>query len=111
MQTSYAAYSTEWTPDYFEQAKAALVSGGKIDFGILDEELQRNGDRLLGIYCKFAATEPGIVSVSNIDKLLANSFNLGATCMIIFLFGLLRCSVGYIYTDMCIFHKTGHNLL
>ncbi len=113
MQASYAAYSKDWTPHYFEQAKAALVRGGKVDFGILDEELQRNairhlvenpadrgllpafnlsanealieknrkivqeryslkayGDRLLGIYRRLAATEPGIVSASNAGKLL-----------------------------------------
>ncbi len=42
MKTSYAAYSKDWKPDYFEQAKAALVVDGKVDFGILDELLQRN---------------------------------------------------------------------
>ncbi|MCF7849978.1 MAG: hypothetical protein K9M45_14085 [Kiritimatiellales bacterium] len=41
MQTSYAAYSKPWNPDYFEQAKAALVVDGKVDFGILSEPLQR----------------------------------------------------------------------
>ncbi len=113
MKWSYAAYSKDWTPDYFEQAKTALVSDGKVDFGILDEELQRNvirhlaenpadrgllpafnlsanetlignnrkivqeryslkayGDRLLGIYRRLAATEPGTVSASNANKLL-----------------------------------------
>ncbi len=42
MQASYAAYSKPWKPEYLEQAKAALVVDGKVDFGILDEPLQRN---------------------------------------------------------------------
>ena len=113
MKRSYAAYSKDWIPDYFEQAKTELVSDGKVDFGILDEELQRNvirhlaknpadrrllpafnlstnetlieknrtivqehysskayGDRLLGIYRRLAASEPGTVSASNAGQLL-----------------------------------------
>jgi glycosyltransferase involved in cell wall biosynthesis len=42
MRSSYASYSKDWKPDYFEEAKAALVIDGKVDFGILDESLQRN---------------------------------------------------------------------
>jgi glycosyltransferase involved in cell wall biosynthesis len=42
MKQSYESYSKPWKPGYFEQAKAALVVDGKVDFGILDEELQRN---------------------------------------------------------------------
>ncbi len=41
MKQSYAAYAKAWRPTYFERAKAALVHDGKVDFGILDEELQR----------------------------------------------------------------------
>ncbi len=113
MKRSYAAYSKKWMPDYLEQAKTELISDGKVDFGILDEELQRNvirhlaenpadrgllpefnlstnetlieknrkivqgryslkayGDRLLGIYRRLAATEPGTASASNAEKLL-----------------------------------------
>ncbi len=42
MKESYAAYSKDWDPGYFERAKAALIVDGKVDFGILDEPLQRN---------------------------------------------------------------------
>jgi glycosyltransferase involved in cell wall biosynthesis len=42
MKQSYAAYSMDWKNEYFEEAKAALVIDGKVDFGILDEPLQRN---------------------------------------------------------------------
>jgi len=42
MKQSYAAYSKDWKNEYFEQAKNALVVDGKVDFGILDEPLQRN---------------------------------------------------------------------
>ncbi len=42
MRQSYSAYSKEWKNDYFEQAKASLIRDGKVDFGILNEELQRN---------------------------------------------------------------------
>jgi glycosyltransferase involved in cell wall biosynthesis len=42
MKKSYASYSREWEEEYFEQAKAMLVIEGKVDFGILDEKLQRN---------------------------------------------------------------------
>ncbi len=42
MQISYAAYSKDWKPEFFEQAKAALVVDHKVDFGILSEPLQRN---------------------------------------------------------------------
>ncbi|MEA2068591.1 MAG: glycosyltransferase, partial [Verrucomicrobiota bacterium] len=47
MKQSYASYSKAWKPAYFEQAKAVLVVDGKVDFGILDEELQRNAIRHL----------------------------------------------------------------
>ncbi len=42
MRRSYAAYSKAWNPAYFEEAKSALIYDGKIDFGILNEPLQRN---------------------------------------------------------------------
>lgn len=113
MKTSYTAYSKAWDPTYFEQAKAAMVVDGKVDFGMLDETLQRNvirhlseypndraalpkleltageeliahnrsivqerysieayGQRLLEIYRKIAATEPGKVSSANAGALL-----------------------------------------
>jgi hypothetical protein len=41
MQQSYAAYAKPWRPRDFERAKEALVHNEKVDFGILDEELQR----------------------------------------------------------------------
>ncbi len=64
MKKSYAAYSKDWKNEYFEQAKAALVSSGKVDFGILDEELQRNVIRHL-------AKNPA-------DRGLLPAFNLSA---------------------------------
>jgi len=42
MQSSYSAYSKDWNTEYFEQAKTALVVDGQVDFGILNEQLQRN---------------------------------------------------------------------
>ena len=42
MKQSYESYSKEWNPEILEQAKAALVVDGKVDFGILDESLQRH---------------------------------------------------------------------
>lgn len=42
MKHSYAAYAKPWQNEYLEQAKVALVIDGKVDFGILDEPLQRN---------------------------------------------------------------------
>jgi glycosyltransferase involved in cell wall biosynthesis len=42
MRKSYEAYSKVWKPEYLEEAKAALIVDGKVDFGILDEALQRN---------------------------------------------------------------------
>jgi glycosyltransferase involved in cell wall biosynthesis len=41
MKASCSAYSKEWNTDDFEQAKPELVIDGKIDFGILNEQLQR----------------------------------------------------------------------
>jgi glycosyltransferase involved in cell wall biosynthesis len=41
MKQSYAAYAKSWQPRDFERAKEVLVHDGKVDFGILDEELQR----------------------------------------------------------------------
>ena len=41
MCTSYAAYGREWSPEVFEAAQSKLVRDGTVDFGILDEEMQR----------------------------------------------------------------------
>ena len=41
LRASRAAYSREWNDGLFEEAKAALVQDGCVDFGILDEEMQR----------------------------------------------------------------------
>jgi glycosyltransferase involved in cell wall biosynthesis len=113
MKKSYRAYSRMWNPDYAEQARAAVITDGCVDFGILDETLQRNvirhlaetpadrrhlppveisadaelirrnrniirerysleayGGKLLGIYHRLAATEPGEVSAANAAGLL-----------------------------------------
>ena len=42
MRTSYEAYSRTWSDSLLEEAKGELVVDGCIDFGVLDEELQRN---------------------------------------------------------------------
>jgi hypothetical protein len=42
MEASYADYARPWKPEYFQQARQALVADGMVDFGILDEPLQRN---------------------------------------------------------------------
>lgn len=41
MRASRAAYGREWDDAVFEEAKAALVQDGCVDFGVLDEEMQR----------------------------------------------------------------------
>ena len=41
MRASRAAYDREWSDPVFEQAKTALVKDGCVDFGILNEEMQR----------------------------------------------------------------------
>jgi len=50
MRQSYAAYSREWNPVCFELAVSELVEDGMVDFGILDESLQRNVIRHLSSY-------------------------------------------------------------
>ncbi|VGO12726.1 Mannosylglucosyl-3-phosphoglycerate synthase [Pontiella desulfatans] len=42
MRASAEAYSKMWVPETLDEAKAALVIDGKVDFGVLDEELQQN---------------------------------------------------------------------
>ena len=42
LQNSYAAYSRTFDETVFDQAFALLVDDGRVDFGILDEELQQN---------------------------------------------------------------------
>jgi glycosyltransferase involved in cell wall biosynthesis len=62
MRNSYASYSKPWKPDYFEQAKSALITDGKLDFGILDEEMQRRVMRHLKDHPQDrAALSPGLV--------------------------------------------------
>ncbi len=41
MRASTGAYGREWTPEVFEAAQTRLVQDGTVDFGILDEEMQR----------------------------------------------------------------------
>ncbi len=41
MHETAAAYSKPWNPAMLDDAKSALVKNGTVDFGILDEELQR----------------------------------------------------------------------
>lgn len=69
MKASYADYSREWNPDYFEQALRALVCEGKVDFGILDESLQRNVIRHLASHPANRARLPAF-QVSADDALI-----------------------------------------
>lgn len=41
LRASRAAYGRDWSPALFEAAQAALVQNGCVDFGILNEEMQR----------------------------------------------------------------------
>jgi len=41
MRASAEAYGIEWTDERFEAARTELIQNGTVDFGILDEELQR----------------------------------------------------------------------
>lgn len=41
LRASHEAYGREWNDTVFEEAKAALIQDGCVDFGILDEEMQR----------------------------------------------------------------------
>ncbi|VGO19426.1 glycosyltransferase family 4 protein [Pontiella sulfatireligans] len=58
MKQSYVAYSKEWKNEYFEDAKSTLVVDGQVDFGILDEALQRNVIRHLAENLKDRKTLP-----------------------------------------------------
>ncbi len=41
MKQSYQSYGRDWNPIYLEEAISTLMSNGMVDFGILDEPLQR----------------------------------------------------------------------
>jgi hypothetical protein len=41
MKAACRAYGREWSDDLFEQARTALILNGTVDFGILDENMQR----------------------------------------------------------------------
>ena len=41
MRAAYEAYGREWSNERFEEARTALVQNGTVDFGILNEDLQR----------------------------------------------------------------------
>ena len=41
LRAAYEAYGREWHDALFEEARAELVQDGQVDFGILDEEMQR----------------------------------------------------------------------
>lgn len=113
MKQSYIAYAKPFSEALFDEAKQRLIINGKVDFGILDEALQRNvirhlaehpadrdqlpafttrydpdlighnqeivreryslesyGHRLLSLYERLAATDPGRVSSANAGALL-----------------------------------------
>ncbi|MFA7256383.1 MAG: hypothetical protein WC047_02265 [Kiritimatiellales bacterium] len=62
MRAAREAYGREWNDGILEEAKAALVQDGCVDFGILDEEMQRTIIRAV-------KTDPSLLSFS-----LGNSF-------------------------------------
>ncbi|NNJ71164.1 MAG: hypothetical protein HKP10_07755, partial [Kiritimatiellales bacterium] len=72
MQESYASYSKTWKPEYVEQANAALVVDGKVDFGILDEQLQRNVIRHLVEHPADRALLPALETEANGDLIEHN---------------------------------------
>ncbi|MBT8046612.1 MAG: hypothetical protein KJN67_05565, partial [Pontiella sp.] len=72
MQESYASYSKTWKSEYVEQAKAALVVDGKVDFGILDEQLQRNMIRHLVEHPADRALLPALETEANGDLIEHN---------------------------------------
>ena len=41
MRASTEAYGREWSPENFAEAQTQLVRDGTVDFGILNEEMQR----------------------------------------------------------------------
>ncbi|HEY5652947.1 MAG TPA: hypothetical protein VIR63_01085, partial [Pontiella sp.] len=47
IHSTYDAYSKPWKSLYLQEAKQALIKDGKVDFGILNEELQRKVIRLI----------------------------------------------------------------
>lgn len=73
MKNSYAAYAKDWTPEIFEAAKRLLVADGKIDFGILNEELQRNVIRHLAEYPEDRTMLPPLNLESNPSRIEHNS--------------------------------------
>ncbi|MDZ8117677.1 hypothetical protein [Pontiella agarivorans] len=50
MREMYTAYSKPWNPAILAEAESALVKNGTVDFGILDEALQRNVIRHLAAH-------------------------------------------------------------
>lgn len=75
MKQSYASYSKAWNSTYFEEAKTALVVDGKVDFGILDEALQRNVIRHLVAHPEDCAQLPAIETTAN-EPLIERNQNI-----------------------------------
>jgi hypothetical protein len=59
LRASREAYGREWNDSIFEEAKAALVQNGTVDFGILDETMQRTIIRAVKADPSLIAATPG----------------------------------------------------
>jgi glycosyltransferase involved in cell wall biosynthesis len=83
MKETYAAYSRAWKADYFGQAKTALVTDGTVDFGILNEPLQRNVIRHLKAHPADRESFPPLMPpashlINHNRKVVAESYSLKA---------------------------------
>lgn len=80
MRASYEAYGRTWNNAVFEEAKAALVQDGTVDFGILDEKLQRTIIREVKKTPSLILTKPGDSSsaVENNRQVAETAYSLQA---------------------------------
>jgi glycosyltransferase involved in cell wall biosynthesis len=72
MKQSYAAYDRKWESEYLERAKTSLIIDGKIDFGILDEQMQRTVIRHLVKRPEDRRFLPPFFSASDRDRIEHN---------------------------------------
>jgi glycosyltransferase involved in cell wall biosynthesis len=72
MIQTYEAYGKTWKPDMLTEAKMALIKDEKVDFGILNEELQRNVIRHLAEHPDDRKTLPALNLSTSSTLLEAN---------------------------------------
>ena len=75
MKQSYAAYAQEWNPEFIDHALNDLIRDKKIDFGILDEMLQRKVIRHLAEHPEDAEQLPAFTIPEN-DQLIRKNRDL-----------------------------------